>query len=358
MIDPQDEALAGEVGGLLRRLIACDTSNPPGNETHALALLEEYLLDAGLDCERVCKNPDRANLVRPARHRPGPSLGFLGHLDVVPADRTRWSVDPFAGIERDGVIWGRGAVDMKCQVAATCVAPAANSARQGFAPQGNLMLRLSTSDEEGGAGGGRSTYLVEARRSSARPSSSVKAPASATTKRSVRLPPRPRSEVHSVGHADPCAAAPATPPYRRRPQRTTRADAPAGARRGLRGAGAHPGGNRAVDRHLGARRLAPCGAARAGLHDAPGLPASAAQPRPRCDPSHHRQLTGRRTSFPNRPPRSSRARFCRIPPPRTCNGKYETPLVRATTTSRWSSQRGARLGARHPGARGHRGLSG
>jgi acetylornithine deacetylase/succinyl-diaminopimelate desuccinylase-like protein len=105
MIDAQDEALAEEVGALLRRLIACDTSNPPGNETHALAVLEDYLLDAGLECERVCKDPDRANLVARLRGTgDGPSLGFLGHIDVVPADRTRWSVDPFAGIQRDGVI--------------------------------------------------------------------------------------------------------------------------------------------------------------------------------------------------------------------------------------------------------------
>ena len=117
MIGIQDQALAREAGGLLRRLIACDTLEPTGNETHALALLEDYLLEAGLECERVGKDPDRANLVTTLRGTGrGPSLGFLGHLDVVPADRTRWSVDPFAGIERDGVIWGRGAVDMKCQV--------------------------------------------------------------------------------------------------------------------------------------------------------------------------------------------------------------------------------------------------
>ncbi|HWE11869.1 MAG TPA: M20/M25/M40 family metallo-hydrolase [Solirubrobacteraceae bacterium] len=162
MIDARDEALAEEAGGLLRRLIACDTSNPPGNETHALALLEEYLVDAGLECERVYKDPDRANLVATlygVGH--GPSLGFLGHVDVVPADRTRWSVDPFAGIERDGVIWGRGAVDMKCQVAATCVA-LASLARQGFTPQGDLMLLLM-SDEEVGEEEVGTPYFVEAR---------------------------------------------------------------------------------------------------------------------------------------------------------------------------------------------------
>ena len=131
-----------EVSDLLRRLVACDTSNPPGRESHAAAILEDYLLDAGLECERVCKDPERANLlVRLRGDGTGPSLAFLGHLDVVVARREDWSIDPFAGIERDGAIWGRGTVDMKCQVAATAVA-LATLARQGFEPNGDLTLLL------------------------------------------------------------------------------------------------------------------------------------------------------------------------------------------------------------------------
>jgi acetylornithine deacetylase/succinyl-diaminopimelate desuccinylase-like protein len=160
--DAQGEALEREVAGLLRRLIGCDTSNPPGHETHAAAILEDYLNEAGLCCERVAKEQARANLlVRLPGTGTGPSLAFLGHLDVVPARREDWSVEPFAAIERDGVIWGRGAVDMKCQVAATSVA-LATLAREGFQPNGDVMLLLMADEELGDAGVG-SPFFVEAR---------------------------------------------------------------------------------------------------------------------------------------------------------------------------------------------------
>src|SRR3954467_10739439 len=154
--------LRGEVVELLRRLVACDTSNPPGRETAAVAILEEYLLAAGLECERVAKDRDRANLlVRLRGDGTGPSLAFLGHLDVVVAHREEWSVEPFAGVERDGAIWGRGAVDMKCQVAATTVA-LASLARSGFEPDGDLMVLLMTDEENGSAGVG-APFFIEAR---------------------------------------------------------------------------------------------------------------------------------------------------------------------------------------------------
>src|SRR3954467_14059798 len=153
--------LRGEVVELLRRLVACDTSNPPGRETAAVAILEDYLLAAGLECERVAKDRDRANLLVRLRGRgTGPSLAFLGHLDVVVARREEWSVEPFAGIERDGAIWGRGTVDMKSQVAATTVA-LATLAREGFRPNGDIMLLLM-SDEEIGESGVGSPHFVEA----------------------------------------------------------------------------------------------------------------------------------------------------------------------------------------------------
>src|SRR4051794_39805409 len=91
----------------------------------------------------------------------GPSLAFLGHLDVVAAHREEWSVEPFAAIERDAAIWGRGAVDMKCQVAATTVA-LASLARAGFEPGGDLMVLLM-SDEENGSAGVGAPFFVDAR---------------------------------------------------------------------------------------------------------------------------------------------------------------------------------------------------
>src|SRR3954467_7449826 len=159
---PQAEALEREVAALLRRLIGCDTSNPPGGETQAAGILENYLTAAGLHCERVAKDEARANLlVRLPGTGSGPSLAFLGHLDVGPARGGGCAVEPFAAIERDGVIWGRGAVDMKCQVAATAVA-LATLAREGFEPNGDLMLVL-LADEEVGESGVGSPFFVEAR---------------------------------------------------------------------------------------------------------------------------------------------------------------------------------------------------
>jgi acetylornithine deacetylase/succinyl-diaminopimelate desuccinylase-like protein len=151
-----------EVVTLLQRLIACDTSNPPGREAQAAAVLEDYVTQAGIECERVAKDPERPNLVARLPGRgDGPSLAFLGHLDVVPARRAGWSVDPFAGVENDGAIWGRGTVDMKCQVAASAVA-LAMLARERFVPNGDLMLIL-TADEEVGESGVGAPFLVEQR---------------------------------------------------------------------------------------------------------------------------------------------------------------------------------------------------
>jgi acetylornithine deacetylase/succinyl-diaminopimelate desuccinylase-like protein len=126
------------------------------------AILEDYLLEAGLECERVANDPERTNLfVRLPGRGTGPSLAFLGHLDVVVARREEWSIEPFAAIERDGAIWGRGTVDMKCQVAATAVA-LASLAREGLRPDGDLMLLLRADEELGDTGVG-APYFVEAR---------------------------------------------------------------------------------------------------------------------------------------------------------------------------------------------------
>src|SRR4051795_12319991 len=151
-----------EVVTLLQRLIACDTSNPPGREVQAAAVLEAYLTQAGVECERVAKDPERPNLIArlPGRGE-GPSLAFLGHLDVVPARRQDWSVEPFAAVERADAIWGRGTIDMKCQVAATAVA-LATLARERYVPNGDLMLIL-TADEEVGTAGVGASFLVEQR---------------------------------------------------------------------------------------------------------------------------------------------------------------------------------------------------
>ena len=145
--------LRGEVTDLLSRLIRVDTTNPPGNETAAAELLREYLEASGVECELYARVPERASLVARIRGTgDGPSLMLLSHTDVVLADASEWSVPPFSGEVRDDEVWGRGALDMKSQVAANAVA-LASLAREGFRPAGDLIF-AATADEEVGDGFG------------------------------------------------------------------------------------------------------------------------------------------------------------------------------------------------------------
>lgn len=152
-------SLRGEVTDLLRRLIRVDTTNPPGNETAAAELLRDYLQGSGVACQLIAKVPERANLVARIPGGNGPSLLLLSHTDVVLADPAEWSVPPFSGELRDGMVWGRGALDMKSQVAANAVA-IASLAREGFRPSGDLIF-AATADEEVGDGFGLE-WLCEA----------------------------------------------------------------------------------------------------------------------------------------------------------------------------------------------------
>lgn len=155
-----------EVLEVARALIRFDTSNAPGfpgNETLAAAYLHEYLTDAGVDCELVARDPHRANLVaRIPGTGEAPSLAFVGHLDVVPADPRDWTHPPFAAVvDEGGWLWGRGAVDMKNEVAARAVAMA-SLARDGFRPRGDLWL-IAVADEEDGTADVGMRWLLEAR---------------------------------------------------------------------------------------------------------------------------------------------------------------------------------------------------
>jgi len=134
---------------LLRELIRVDTVNPPGNETRAAELLRAYLEESGVDCELYSKVPERANLVARLPGRAGgPTLMLLSHTDTVRADPEEWSVDPWSGELRDDQVWGRGALDMKSQVAASAVA-IATLAREGFEPAGDVLFAACADEEVG-----------------------------------------------------------------------------------------------------------------------------------------------------------------------------------------------------------------
>jgi acetylornithine deacetylase/succinyl-diaminopimelate desuccinylase-like protein len=142
-------ALRGEATTLLQQLIRLNTVNPPGNETVAAEHLRSYLEASGVGCEFYAKVPERANLVARIPGRGGgPSLLLLSHTDTVLADPAEWQVDPWSGELRDGEVWGRGALDMKGQVAASAVA-IASLAREGFEPAGDVIF-AATADEEVG----------------------------------------------------------------------------------------------------------------------------------------------------------------------------------------------------------------
>jgi acetylornithine deacetylase/succinyl-diaminopimelate desuccinylase-like protein len=135
---------------LLRQLIRFDTVNPPGNERLLQELLLGELTGAGFDCELLGAEPERPNLVARLRGAAdGPTLGFLGHVDTVLANPDEWTHDPWSGDVADGYLWGRGALDMKSQVAAE-VAAAISLARAGWRPARGELLIVSVVDEETG----------------------------------------------------------------------------------------------------------------------------------------------------------------------------------------------------------------
>jgi acetylornithine deacetylase/succinyl-diaminopimelate desuccinylase-like protein len=153
--------LREEVVELARDLIRLDTSNPPGNETPAAELLATYLRRAGLECELIGPDPARLNLVARLEGGDGPSLGLLAHTDVVPAPTTGWTVPPFEGVLQDGRLIGRGAADMKNELAARAVALTAFG-RGGRPPTGDVML-IAEADEERGTSDVGMSWLVRER---------------------------------------------------------------------------------------------------------------------------------------------------------------------------------------------------
>lgn len=141
---------------LLRQLIALNTVNPPGNERPAQELLRDVLTAAGFECELLGAEPERPNLVArlrcpspPADGERHPTLCYLGHVDTVLANPEEWRHDPWSGELAEGCIWGRGALDMKSQVAAE-VAAAAKLGRSGWRPTRGDLLIVAVVDEETG----------------------------------------------------------------------------------------------------------------------------------------------------------------------------------------------------------------
>lgn len=111
---PDWPALEREAVEKLSAYIQVDTTNPPGNEIRAAQWYAKVFQAEGMPYEVGESAPGRGNIVaRLKGSGTEPAIILLNHMDVVPVSRAYWSVDPFAGIIRDGYLWGRGSLDMK-----------------------------------------------------------------------------------------------------------------------------------------------------------------------------------------------------------------------------------------------------
>ena len=149
-----------EVVELCSELIRFDTSNPTGSERAVAEWVVGKLDEVGVGSRLYESEPGRASVVARVEgaDRSRPALLLHGHLDVVPADPGEWSVHPFSGEERDGFIWGRGAIDMK-DMDAMLLAMVRQWARTGERPPRDVVVAFVADEEAGGVKGAR--FLVD-----------------------------------------------------------------------------------------------------------------------------------------------------------------------------------------------------
>jgi acetylornithine deacetylase/succinyl-diaminopimelate desuccinylase-like protein len=159
----EDDSL-DETAVIARDLIRFDTSNygegTSNGETDAAEYVEAHLKRLGLEPKLFDSEPGRTSVVARVAGADS-SAGALvvhGHLDVVPADPANWSVDPFGGVIKDGMLWGRGAVDMK-NMDAMIIAALGDILGSGRQPARDLVIAFFADEEDGGRRG--SHYLVD-----------------------------------------------------------------------------------------------------------------------------------------------------------------------------------------------------
>jgi acetylornithine deacetylase/succinyl-diaminopimelate desuccinylase-like protein len=145
---------------ICRELIRIDSSNygddsGPGERATAEKVIE-LLSEVGYDPTYLESRPTRGSVLLriPGADRTRPALVVHGHTDVVPAQASDWKVDPFGGDEMDGMIWGRGAVDMK-DMDAMILAVLRDMRRSGWQPSRDLVVAFFADEEAGGGLGAR-----------------------------------------------------------------------------------------------------------------------------------------------------------------------------------------------------------
>lgn len=159
-----EEATLDETAVIARDLIRMDTTNygegKSNGEVEAAEYLSAKLTALGLDSQMFESDKGRVSVVARVEGSDSakPALVVHGHTDVVPAQPDNWSVDPFAGVIQDGMLWGRGAVDMK-NMDAMIVTALQDILGAGKQPSRDLVIAFFADEEAGGEYG--SQYLVE-----------------------------------------------------------------------------------------------------------------------------------------------------------------------------------------------------
>ena len=148
--------LQGDAVGWLQGLIRINTTNPPGNELIAAKYIAEILNREGIHPEIFETTPSRgfivARLSASAVPDPARALLLMAHLDVVGVDKSKWSVDPFGGVIKDGYLYGRGAIDDKGMLAANLAVFVALK-RSGARLSRDVIFLAEGDEESGGAEG-------------------------------------------------------------------------------------------------------------------------------------------------------------------------------------------------------------
>ena len=152
--EAQHPTAQDEVTQLLVDLIRINTSNPTHPERPAAEWVAEKLDEVGVESQIIEAEPGRASTIAriEGADRSRPPLLVHGHLDVVPADASEWSVDPFGGEVKDGYVWGRGAIDMK-DMDAMVLALVREWQRTGARPARDIVLAFVSDEEAGGRQG-------------------------------------------------------------------------------------------------------------------------------------------------------------------------------------------------------------
>jgi acetylornithine deacetylase/succinyl-diaminopimelate desuccinylase-like protein len=147
------DEIGQEITRFLRDLIRINTTNPPGNETAAANFIAQYLTKEGFKTEVIEPTKGRGSVItRLKGSGEKPNLLLLSHIDVVEANPSEWSVDPFAGIVKEGYVYGRGAYDMKGMTAVEVLSLLLLK-RNNVPIKGDVVLAATADEEKGGEEG-------------------------------------------------------------------------------------------------------------------------------------------------------------------------------------------------------------